>query len=157
MRALNSPLDDLEAAALESSRKSPAKCISIMTAGWELPLRKWTVRWWQNVFCTEAISLKRPRKTPIAQISKPSLCHNPEEDLACAQAVTKYATKEMWICYFLGHVNLMATKKEMKEPFQASVQGISGSRRGRRAGQPQEESLLSVIYTKTTGSICKPD
>lgn len=63
----------------------------------------------------------------------------------------------MLICYFLGHVNLMATKKEMKEPFQASVQGISGSRSGRRAGQQQEESLLSVIYTKTTESICKPD
>lgn len=100
MRTLNSPSDDLEAAALESSRKSPAKCISIMTAGWELPLRKWTVRWWQNVFCTEATSLKRPKKTPIAQISKPSLCHNPEEDLAYAQAVTKYVTKEMLICYF---------------------------------------------------------
>lgn len=66
-----------------------------MTAGWELPPRKWTVHWWQNVFCTEAISLKRPRKTPIAQISKSSLCHNPEEDLDCAQAVTKYVTKKV--------------------------------------------------------------
>lgn len=65
--------------------------------------------------------------------------------------------KKMLIYYFRGHVNLMATKKEMKEPFQASVQGISGSRSGRRAGQQQEESLLSVIYTKTTESICKPD
>lgn len=114
MCALNSPLDELEATALESSRKSLAKRISIVTAGWELPPRKWTVHWWQNVFCTEAISLKRPRKTPTAQISKSSLCHNPEEDLACAQAVTKYVTKKLLICYFCGHVNLMATKKEMK-------------------------------------------
>lgn len=63
----------------------------------------------------------------------------------------------MLIWYFLGHVNRMNIKREMKKPVQASVQVVSGSFSGRRVRQPQEESLLSVIYTKTTESICKPD
>ena len=69
----------------------------------------------------------------------------------------KKETKAMLIWYFLGHVNRMNIKREMKKPVQASVQVVSGSFSGRRIRQPQEESLLSVIYTKTTESICKPD
>lgn len=65
--------------------------------------------------------------------------------------------KAVLIWYFLGHVNRVTIKREMEKPVQANVKVISGSHGGRRVRQQQEESLLSVIYTKTTESICKPD
>lgn len=65
--------------------------------------------------------------------------------------------KAVLIWYFLGHENRVNIKREMEKPVQANVKVISGSRGGRRVRQQQEESLLSVIYTKTTESICKPD
>lgn len=98
-----------------------------MTSGWELPLRKRTIHWWQaldqHVFCTDAISLKKQRKTLGAQLSKSSPCHNTEEDLACAQAVTKKVTKDMLMCCFLGHVNLMSSKREMQKALPSQRSG----------------------------------
>lgn len=108
----------------------------------------------QNVFCTaETISLKKQRKTLGAQLSKLSLPQH-SRGLSLCIGCDKESDKRDVDLTFSRAAN---TKREKKKAFQASIQVISGSHHGRRAGQQQEESLLSVIYTKTTESICKPD
>ena len=93
-----------------------------MMGGWEVPLRELAIPWVVGAspgcLSHRGFSSRRQRKVelpgPRSGVRPPIL-----EGLAYKEGITKnVAMKEMLIWYFLRHVTLMNTEREVKKPFQ---------------------------------------